>query len=182
MTWGIPTSLFLQLHVSLSLIGIVAGFISVLGMVCNRYFPRWTVVFLITTFLTGVTGFPLAPFGLDPPRVVGIVLLCVLLVAAAALYLFPHVAAARPFYIVGSVFSLYLNMFVAVAQSFQKISALQALAPTSKEPPFLAAQGFLLGTFVLLGYLAVRRFHSQPEISQAQPGVHRLHRVFGTKG
>jgi hypothetical protein len=32
-----------------------------------------TVVFLATTILASVTGFPLAPFGFDPPRVVGVI-------------------------------------------------------------------------------------------------------------
>ena len=31
MTWGIPTHLFLQIHVALSLIGIVAGLIVLLA-------------------------------------------------------------------------------------------------------------------------------------------------------
>ena len=86
MTWGIPTSAFLQLHVVLSLVGIVTGFIAVLGMVRGRYLPFWTAAFLLTTCLTGLTGFPLPPFGLDPPRIVGIILISALAGAATCLY------------------------------------------------------------------------------------------------
>jgi uncharacterized membrane protein SirB2 len=57
------------------------------------------------------------------------------------------------------VVALYLNCFVGVVQAFQKISFLRALAPTQSEPPFLIAQLVVLAIFVVLGFLAVRRFH-----------------------
>jgi len=49
-------------------------------------------------------------------------------------------------------------VFVLIAQSFQKISALQALAPTQSEPPFLIAQGVALAAFLVLGIMAASRF------------------------
>jgi hypothetical protein len=39
-----------------------------------------------------------------------------------------------------------------------KIPALHALAPTGKEPPFAVAQGLVLLVFIVLGYLALKRF------------------------
>jgi ABC-type polysaccharide/polyol phosphate export permease len=53
---------------------------------------------------------------------------------------------------------LYLNCFVLVVQSFQKISFVHALAPTQKEPPFAVAQGVLLIVFIGLGIAAFRKF------------------------
>ncbi len=44
-------------------------------------------------------------------------------------------------------------------QAFQKVPALKAAAPTQKELPFLVAQIFVLALFVVLGALAVKRFH-----------------------
>jgi hypothetical protein len=55
--------------------------------------------------------------------------------------------------------ALYLNVFVLVVQSFQKLSFLQPLAPTQSEPPFAIAQIVVLVVFVVLGWLAVKRFH-----------------------
>jgi hypothetical protein len=55
--------------------------------------------------------------------------------------------------------ALYLNVFVGVVQSFQKLAFLKPLAPTQSEAPFLIAQMVVLGLFVLLGIGAVRRFH-----------------------
>lgn len=158
MTWGIPTPAFLQLHVALSLVGIVTGLVALSGMLKGRYLPFWTALFLGTTFLTGVTGFPLAPFGLDPPRIVGIILIGALIAAAVALYLLSFRGIGRSVYVICAVLSLYLNVFVAVVQAFQKIGPLHALAPTQSEPPFAVVQAAVLVAFVVLGYLAWRRF------------------------
>ena len=43
-------------------------------------------------------------------------------------------------YVVTAVMALYLNVFVLIVQSFQKVPALKALAPTQSEPPFAIAQ------------------------------------------
>jgi uncharacterized membrane protein YccC len=158
MTFGMPTSLFLQIHVALSLIGIVTGLVVAYGLLTQHSFPRWTAVFLATTALTSLTGYPLPPFGFDPPRVVGTLSLILLALAAAALYLFHMSGAWCWVYIAGAVAGLYLNVFVAVVQSFQKLSFLHALAPTQSEPPFAIVQGIVLLVFIVVGVLAVRRF------------------------
>jgi hypothetical protein len=162
MTWGIPTEVFLQFHVVVSLIGIVSGLVALYGLVTGKLLGGWTALFLVTTILTSVTGFPLAPFGLDPARIIGIILLVLMAAAVLALYVFRLVGAWRWIYVVAAVMSLYLNCFVAVVQSFQKLAFLQALAPTQSEPPFAVAQVAVLVAFVVLGILAVVRFHPQP--------------------
>lgn len=48
----------------------------------------------------------------------------------------------------------YLNCFVLVAQSFQKVPFLKALAPSQADPPFGIAQLALLAGFVYLGIKA----------------------------
>jgi hypothetical protein len=50
---------------------------------------------------------------------------------------------------------------VLVVQTFVKNPALTQIAPTQSEPPFVAAQALLLVAFVVLGWLAVRRFHPE---------------------
>jgi hypothetical protein len=63
------------------------------------------------------------------------------------------------------VISLYLNMFVLVAQAFLKVPALNALAPTQAEPPFAIAQGLLLFLFVVLGIVAAMKFRPAAALS-----------------
>lgn len=63
---------------------------------------------------------------------------------------------------VGSSIALYLNVFVGVVQAFQKIPALNALAPTQTEPPFKLTQLVVLALFVLLAIVAVIRFRPSP--------------------
>ena len=67
--------------------------------------------------------------------------------------------AWRAVYVVTAVLSLYLNVFVGVAQAFDKVAALHRLAPTQSEAPFAVAQLLVLLLFIGLGALAVRRFH-----------------------
>jgi hypothetical protein len=120
---------------------------------------NWTTLFLVTTVLTSMTGF-LFPFGqLLPSHIVGIISLVVLAVAILALHVFDLARSWRWIYVAGAVAALYFNVFVLVAQSFQKLPFLEPLAPTQTEPPFLAAQGLLLLIFIALGIMAARSFH-----------------------
>jgi flagellar biogenesis protein FliO len=54
--------------------------------------------------------------------------------------------------------ALYFNVFVFVVQSFEKVPALRALAPTQKEPPFGITQLLVLILFVTATVYAVKRF------------------------
>jgi hypothetical protein len=158
-TWGIPSHLFLEIHVALSLIGLVAGLVVLYGLLNGKALRGWTALFLATTILTSVTGFPIPPFGFDPPRAVGTLSLVLLAIAVGAFYLFHLAGTWRWVYVVTATVALYLNAFVAVIQSFEKIDVLHALAPTQSEPPFVVVQVIVLALFVALGFVAVRKFH-----------------------
>ncbi len=159
MILGLSVSAFILLHVLISLAGIVTGFVALGGMLQSSTFPRWTAAFLATTLLTSLTGFAFPVPGLDPARVLGILSLVVLAVALFALYGKRLTSGWRWAYVVSAVLALYFNVFVAVVQSFEKIGFLHELAPTQKEPPFGIAQGLVLLAFLVLGFLAVKRFH-----------------------
>jgi hypothetical protein len=148
----------LQVHVALSLVGIATGLVAVVAMTRGTYLRGWTAIFLATTVLTSVTGFPLPPFGLDPPRIVGCISLVVLALALTGLYAFRLAGAWRSIYVVTATIALYFNCFVAVAQTFMKIDFFHALAPTQQEPPFAIAQVVVLALFIAFGWLGVRRF------------------------
>ena len=167
MILGLSVENFTLLHVIISLVGILAGLVALAGMLANRRFPSWTALFLATTVLTSVTGFFFHSKAIGPPHVVGAVSLVVLAAALWALYRAKLVGAWRPTYVITAVIALYLNVFVGVVQAFQKIGPLHVLAPKGAEPPFAIAQGLTLIAFVVLGYLAVKRFHPAPEPSLA---------------
>jgi hypothetical protein len=159
MIFGTPTATFILIHVIISLIGIATGFVVLYGLLTNRLFAGWTALFLVFNVLTDLTGYPIPPFGFDPPRVVGTLSLVLLAVAILALYVFHANRAWRWIFIGSAMAALYLNVFVAVIQSFQKISFLNALAPTQSEPPFVVAQVVVLVIIVGLAIAAIRRFH-----------------------
>ena len=58
--------------------------------------------------------------------------------------------------------ALYLNVFVAVVQAFEKVPALKVMAPTRTEPPFKLTQLVVLALFVVLGIVAAIRFRPEP--------------------
>jgi hypothetical protein len=151
-------STFTFVHVLSSLIGILAGFIVLAGLLTAKRLDGWTLLFLATTLATSVTGFFFPFHGFTPAIGVGIVSVLVLLIAIAARYAFRMAGRWRGIYAVTAVISLYLNTFVLVAQAFQKIPVLHVLAPKGSEPPFAIAQGILLLLFIVAGVLAARRF------------------------
>ena len=149
---------FTKVHVVISLIGIVSGLIVVFGMLAAHRFDRWTALFLLSTLATSVTGF-LFPFhGVTPGIVVGIISVVVLAIAIFARYPQHLRGSWRWIYVVSAVVALYLNVFVLIAQLFQKVPQLKALAPTQSEPPFAVTQLGVLVLFVLLGIVATIKF------------------------
>jgi hypothetical protein len=133
------------------------------GLLLGRNFKTAIAVFFITTIFTSLSGFPLPPFGFDPPRAVGVLSLVLLLGAVVAYYAFHLEGVWRLIYVGCAVAALYLNVFVLVAQGFLKVPFLHDLAPTGSEPPFVATQAVVLVIFIVLGALAAVRFHPGTE-------------------
>jgi hypothetical protein len=160
MVLGMSLANFTLLHVIISLIGIVSGLIVMSGLLGSKQMPVMTAIFLLTTILTSATGF-LFPFTqLLPSHMVGILSLVLLAIACIALYGMRLAGAWRPVYVVTAMISLYLNVFVLVIQSFLKVPALHALAPSVPPagPVFAVVQGIVLVFFVLVIIGAWRRF------------------------
>jgi hypothetical protein len=158
MIIGLSIDNFTLLHVAITLIAIASGLIVLLGMLGARRLPAWTALFLVTTILTSVTGFMFPIHGFTPALGVGIISMVILAIALLALYS-KHLAGPwRWIYVATAVTALWFNVFVLIVQSFQKLSALHALAPTQSERPFLIAQGVALAAFLVLGILAALKF------------------------
>jgi hypothetical protein len=153
---------FTIVHVIISLIGILSGLVVLAGLLVAKRFDGWTALFLVTTVLTSVTGFFFPFHGFTPAIGVGIISLIVLAIAVVARYAFKLAGAWRWIYVVTSIMALYFNVFVLIAQSFQKAPVLKALAPTQSEPPFQIAQLFTLVLFIVLTIMGIRRFRLSP--------------------
>jgi len=173
MILGISTPAYTLIHVALSLIGIVSGFVALFGMFTAERFDRSTAVFLITTAATSLTGFGFPFHGLLPAHKLGILSLLVLAIAVLARYVFHLSGPWRWIYVVTAQLALYFNVFVLVVQAFEKVPTLKALAPTQSEAPFLIAQLLVLAAFVALTIAAVRRFH----VDQGSPALSKASRA-----
>ena len=150
--------LFTAFHVLISLIGILSGFVAIVGMVRSKPLDWWTDLFLVTTVATSVTGF-LFPFnGFTPAIGTGIISMIVLTLAIVALRVKRLQGPWARTYVITAVMAQYFNFFVLIVQSFRRVPALHALAPTESEPPFAIAQLVALIAFVVLGFVATRGF------------------------
>ena len=158
MMLGLSLSTFTTVHVIISLIAIATGVVVLAGMLSGKSQAGWVGWFLATSVLTSVTGFMFPFTGFLPSHGVGVIALVILAVSLLALYAFHLAGAWRSVFVVSALISLYLNVFVLVAQGFLKVPALNALAPQGSEPPFLVAQIVVLAIFVGLIVLAVKRF------------------------
>jgi len=170
MILGMSLSTFTTVHVIISLIGIASGIIVMFGLLGSRRMPGMTAIFLLFTILTSATGFLIPPLVSDkllPSHIIGALSLVLLAVACFALYGQKLSGRWRLIYVLTALISLYLNVFVLVIQSFLKIPALHALAPSvpPSEPPFAIVQGIVLVFFVIVIIGAIRRYRPMPSFA-----------------
>ena len=160
MILGMSVETFTFLHVVISLVGIMTGFIVVALMLQSAPLAGWNGFFLIATILTSVTGFFFPLKAIGPPHIVGAISLVVLAVALFALYGRKLAGPWRAVYVVSAVIALYLNVFVgdrAVVRQVRPIST--SSRPPARSRPSRVAQAIVLILFVVIGFLATRRYH-----------------------
>jgi hypothetical protein len=152
----------LALHVAICFATLLAGAIVLVALARGQRQPAWDAVLLLSTVIISLTGLALpSPPGTpmpDPARILSVVELVVVAIAALALYVGHLQRAWRGTYVVTLVLAVYFNVFVAVTQAFLKIGFLHALAPTGKEPAFLIAQLVTLALFLVIGVATFRRY------------------------
>jgi hypothetical protein len=158
MVFGMSLATYTLIHVIISLIGIGFGLIVLFGMFGGKRLDGMTALFLATTVLTSLTGLGFPFEHVTPGIILAILSLVVLAIAIPARYSLHMAGKWRAIYVVTAVIALYFNCFVLIAQSFQKVPSLHALAPKGNEPSFAIAQGILLVLFILAGVAAVKEF------------------------
>jgi len=147
MIFGMDALTFI--HVLLSLVGIVAGFVGLAGFFDSTRREGWTALFLITTIATSVTGFFFPFTKLLPSHIVGIISLVVLAICCGARYSFRMQGQWRWIYVVTALIAQYLNVFVLVVQMFQKIPALVVVLLLFVYAGFRAAMRYRPPTMVV---------------------------------
>jgi len=172
MILGLSTANFTLLHVVISLVAIASGLVVVLGMLQSQRMPGWTLLFLVMTILTSVTGFLFPIHGFTPALGLGTISLLLLLVTVIALYAKHLDGRWRWIYVVTALVALYLNVAVLIIQSFQKLSVLNPAAQVVGPPfagdvntHFMIAQAVVLLLFLVFGTLAALKFRPAPSLS-----------------
>src|ERR1700692_1331583 len=122
-------------HVVLSLIGLLSGFVVLYGLLTAKQMESWVPIFFVTTLATSVTGFFFPFHGFTPGLGVGVLSLVVLPAAVAGRYAFHLAGNWRVIYVVGSVMALYFNVLVLGAQAFDWVSMFPEFAPNGGGQP-----------------------------------------------
>jgi hypothetical protein len=154
---GLSLPAFTELHVIISLIGIVAGLVFFVALIGGRWLSLINGLFLVFTILTSATGFLFPPKPIGPPFIFGVVSLVVLAIALYALYGRKLAGGWRRVFLVTALFAQWLNMVVLVVQSYQKVPVLHALAPIGNEPALLATQGVVALVILYFAWTTLRR-------------------------
>jgi hypothetical protein len=164
------------IHTFISLVAIFTCFVVLSGLLSSKRFDGWTKWFLVTAVATTVTGFFFPFHGFTPAIGLGLISLPILALTIFARYSRQLAGHWRWIYVVGAFLTLYFNVFVGIVQSFEKIPALKAIAPTESEPPFKLTQLVALALFVLLTLVAVIRF--RPEAIRVRAPTRNSHSRF----
>lgn len=180
MIIGLSVQAFTIIHVIISLVAIVSGLVVVFGLIGSHRLPRLTSLFWTMTVLTTVTGFmfflsPTQAKVLTPAAATGIIATVFFVLGLIALYGKQLYGRWRWIYAVSATVSLYLNIFVLIVQSFQKLSFINpaaSLTPPFPNPPFepvqfnfLVAQVAALVIAVMLGIVAALKFRRGPGLA-----------------
>ncbi len=173
MIVGLSVQTFTLVHVVITLIAIASGIIIVFGMIGSHRLPKLTALFWLTT----VTGFmfflsPTQAKVFTPAAATGVVATVFFLIGLVARYAKHLYGRWRWIYAIAAVISLYLNVFVLIVQSFQKLKiinpagTLTSTAGPPFAPPtdfqFAVAQGAALVIFVMLGLITAIKFRRGP--------------------
>jgi uncharacterized membrane protein len=118
--------------------------------------------------VTSASGLPIPPLLFEKPllpsHMIGILSVVLLAIAFFALYGMKLADAWRWIYALTALVALCLKVFVLVIQSFLKVPALHALAPSvpPAELPFAIVQGIVLVFFVVVIIGVIRRYRPTP--------------------
>ncbi|HEY4142573.1 MAG TPA: hypothetical protein VGM57_14225 [Pseudolabrys sp.] len=165
MIAGLSIENFTILHVVITLVAIVSGFVVMFSLLSSQRPAGLTAIFWLFTTATTVTGFMFPLSGITPAVATGVVATVFFLAGLIAIYIGKLAGAWRWIYVVTMMVSLYLNVFVLITQSFQKLKLLNPAAPVVGPPfaepamtHFAIAQVVTIVFFVIFGFFAVRKF------------------------
>ena len=151
MVFGLSLAAFTELHVAISVVGIVAGLVFFVMLTRGSWWGGTNRVFFAFTALTSITGFLFPPKPIGPPFIFGVISLIALAIAGYALWGRKGAGPWRRVYCGLALFAQWLNMVVLVVQSYQKVPQLHKLAPLGNEPAVLATQAVVA---LLVAWLA----------------------------
>ena len=135
---------FTQIHVAISLLGILSGFVVMVGLIKAKRLDSWTAVFLASTLATSVTGFFFPFHGITPGIIVGIISVVLLAGAIIAKYFGGLLDRWRLLYVVTAMIAFYLNVFVLIAPALSKGAVAESFGADANRAAIFNSASLLL--------------------------------------
>jgi hypothetical protein len=152
--------ILVAVHLIFGLIGILSGCVAMAGMLGRKRLAVWHGIFLASTLAASGTGFVFLPlYGFSSAQLVGVFSVVFLLLAVYGRYVQHLCGSWNQIYIVSTVAALFLNVLIAITQSFEHFQFLKRVAPTQNSPFFIILKWVLLMVFIGLGSALV--IHSE---------------------
>ncbi len=155
------------LHVMISLVAIVAGFVAMSQMLRQRATKQVSWMFLSMTLLTSLTGFAIPAKQLTPAHILGFLSVAILAAAIYALYSKRLIGRWYHVYVVTAVLAQYFNVFVLIIQSFQKVPPLRALDAQYAPLPMAFVQLAVVTGFIVFTVRALMLARGKTMVSDA---------------
>jgi energy-converting hydrogenase Eha subunit C len=130
------------------------------GLLNRELLYKWTTLFLEYTVATGVTGLLFSIHHFMPVQKLSMLSVYASGIAVLAWRKFHLVGIWRSIFAFTTTFVLYLSVVVAINQAFELTLQFTALATRQAVLTFLFTQLLVTVLFVVIGILAVKRFHS----------------------
>ena len=145
-------STFGWFHTAISVLALLSGLVVLAGLLIGKARPALSAIYFTAAVVASATGFGFLAGGFGIAHKIGVASLVVLLLAIVARYVFGLRGMWRSVYAVTVVLSVWFFVFFTISESFKRLPALKAMAPTLSEEPFKFAQ---LGALLLFVGLAL---------------------------
>jgi hypothetical protein len=158
-------------HILFGLIGIGAGTVVLLGMFTGELLDKWSAIFLKCALAVSVTGLLFPLHHVLPTHWAAMLEIYVSGVAILAWRRFRLAGIWAPAFALSMIFTLCLNILVAIAHVFDYLPVFEMLAPTQPKLLFLITESMVMLLFAGLGIFTVKRYRNRPTSSTDRPQV-----------
>ncbi len=154
-------------HILFGLIGLGTGIMVLFGMFAGELLEKWSAIFLKCSLAVGVTGLLFPAYYFLPTHWAAMLQIYISAMAVLAWRRFRLAGVWALIFALSIIFTLCLNILVAIAHIFDYLPVFKMLAPAQPKLLFLIIESIVMLFFKGLGIFTVMRYRNRPIKSTA---------------